>query len=55
MMGLERAKRTYAPALFVAALPNMKYIHVTRHGLDMAHSSNQTNLRYGGLIFLGAL
>ena len=32
----------------LAALPNMKYIHVTRHGLDMAYSSNQTQLRVWG-------
>ena len=32
----------------MAAMPNMKYIHVTRHGLDMAHSSNQTQMRIWG-------
>lgn len=32
----------------LTALPNMKYIHVTRHGLDMAYSSNQTQLRVWG-------
>ena len=32
----------------VTALPNMKYIHVTRHGLDMAYSSNQTQLKVWG-------
>lgn len=37
----------------VAALPNMKYIHVTRHGLDMAHSSNQTQLKLWGAHLLG--
>ena len=37
----------------LAALPNMKYIHVTRHGLDMAHSSNQTQLRVWGAQLLG--
>jgi hypothetical protein len=31
-----------------SALPNMKYIHVTRHGLDMAYSSNQTQLKVWG-------
>ena len=37
----------------LAALPNMKYIHVTRHGLDMAYSSNQTQLRVWGAQLLG--
>ena len=37
----------------MAALPHMKYIHVTRHGLDMAHSSNQTQLRVWGAQLLG--
>ena len=37
----------------MAALPNMKYIHVTRHGLDMAYSSNQTQLRVWGPLLLG--
>ena len=37
----------------MAALPNMKYIHVTRHGLDMAYSSNQTQLRVWGAQLLG--
>ena len=37
----------------MAALPNMKYIHVTRHGLDMAFSSNQTQLKVWGAELLG--
>jgi len=37
----------------LAALPNMRYIHVTRHGLDMAHSSNQTQLMVWGARLLG--
>jgi hypothetical protein len=37
----------------MAALPNMKYIHVTRHGLDMAYSSNQTQLGVWGSQLLG--
>lgn len=37
----------------LAALPNMKYIHVTRHGLDMAYSSNQTQLKLWGSRLLG--
>jgi hypothetical protein len=37
----------------MAALPNMKYIHVTRHGLDMAYSSNQTQLKIWGPEVLG--
>jgi len=37
----------------MAALPNMKYIHVTRHGLDMAYSTNQTQLRVWGAQLLG--
>ena len=37
----------------MAALPNMKYIHVIRHGLDMAYSSNQTQLRVWGAQLLG--
>ena len=35
------------------ALPNMKYIHVMRNGLDMAHSSNQNQLKLWGHFFLG--
>ena len=37
----------------MAALPNMKYIHVTRHGLDMAHSNNQTQMKIWGPHLLG--
>ncbi len=29
-------------------LPTMRYIHVMRHGLDMAHSRNQNQLRFWG-------
>ena len=40
---------THIPLPFlIAALPKMKYIHVTRHGLDMAHSSNQTQMKIWG-------
>lgn len=35
------------------ALPNMKYIHVIRNGLDMACSSNQTQLGLWGALLLG--
>lgn len=31
----------------------MKYIHVVRNGLDMAHSTNQNQLRLWGTNFLG--
>ena len=37
----------------MAAMPNMKYIHVIRHGLDMAYSSNQTQLKVWGPLLLG--
>jgi len=33
-------------------LPGMKYIHVMRNGLDMAHSANQNQLRLWGRHFL---
>ena len=32
----------------LGALPRMKYIHVIRHGLDMAHSPNQAQLQLWG-------
>lgn len=32
---------------------NIKYIHVTRNGLDMAHSSNQNQLKFWGQEFIG--
>ena len=32
----------------LAAMPQLKYIHVVRHGLDMAHSRNQTQLKVWG-------
>ena len=35
------------------ALPNMKYIHVIRNGLDMACSSNQNQLGLWGALLLG--
>jgi len=31
--------------------PRMKYIHVVRHGLDMAYSSNRNQLRHWGALF----
>jgi hypothetical protein len=31
----------------------MKYIHVARNGLDMAHSANQNQLRFWGSHFVG--
>ncbi|MCU0836442.1 MAG: sulfotransferase [Chromatiaceae bacterium] len=34
-------------------LPRLRYIHVVRNGLDMAHSSNQNQLRFWGERFLG--
>jgi sulfotransferase family protein len=37
-----------------AAFPEMKYVHVMRNGLDMAHSSNQNQLRLWGPAFLGS-
>ena len=36
----------------VGRMSNMKYIHVTRNGLDMAHSNNQNQLRLWGRYFL---
>lgn len=36
----------------IARLENMKYIHVMRNGLDMAHSKNQNQLRLWGPHFL---
>lgn len=35
-------------------LPHMRYIHVVRNGLDMAHSINQNQVRLWGSYFLGA-
>ncbi len=35
------------------AIPKMKYIHVTRHGLDMAYSNNQTQMKIWGPHLLG--
>ena len=40
------------PAL-LKAVPNIKYIHVMRHGLDMAFSSNQNQLILWGRQLLG--
>ncbi|MCF7980424.1 MAG: sulfotransferase [Pseudomonadales bacterium] len=40
------------PAL-LQLLPDMKYIHVMRHGLDMAYSSNQNQLQFWGEQLLG--
>lgn len=37
-----------------AAIPEMKYIHVVRNGLDMAHSANQNQLELWGPLFFGA-
>ncbi len=37
----------------VVAFPEMKYVHVMRNGLDMAHSSNQSQLLFWGPSFLG--
>ena len=36
------------------ALPDIKYIHVVRNGLDMAHSANQNQLKLWGSHFIGA-
>lgn len=36
-----------------ACLPGLRYIHVVRNGLDMAHSANQNQLRFWGERFLG--
>lgn len=33
----------------LSSLPNMKYIHVVRHGVDMAFSSNQNQLKFWSL------
>lgn len=35
------------------AIPNMKYIHVMRNGLDMAHSTNQNQFKLWGEHFIG--
>jgi hypothetical protein len=40
------------PAL-IRNFPDMRYIHVVRHGLDMAFSRNQTQLNYWGDALLG--
>lgn len=37
----------------LSTIPGLRYVHVTRHGLDMAHSDNQQQLRLWGPIFLG--
>lgn len=35
-------------------IPNLKYIHVMRNGLDMAHSANQNQLQFWGKHFIGS-
>jgi sulfotransferase family protein len=35
-----------------AALPSLRYVHVARHGLDMAYSGNQNQLRLWGPLLL---
>jgi hypothetical protein len=37
----------------LARFENMKYIHVVRNGLDMAHSGNQNQLKLWGARFIG--
>jgi len=37
----------------VAHFRNIKYIHVTRNGLDLTHSSNQNQLKFWGQHFIG--
>jgi hypothetical protein len=34
-------------------MPNLRYVHVVRHGLDMALSSNQNQLKFWGRMALG--
>lgn len=34
-------------------IPNMRYIHVTRNGLDMAYSQNQNQLKVWGQVLFG--
>lgn len=41
-------------AQLLQALPNLRYIHVVRHGLDMAFSHNQLQLQLWGRHFLSA-
>lgn len=36
-----------------ASLPSLRYIHVARNGLDMAHSGNKNQLEFWGNTFLG--
>jgi len=43
----------FLPTL-IENIPNLKYIHVMRHGLDMAHSVNQAQLHYWGGALTGA-
>jgi len=38
---------------WISILPNMKYIHVIRNGLDMAFSKNQNQLKLWGSYILG--
>ena len=40
---------------FLAHWPAMRYIHVMRHGMDMALSANQNQLMLWGSYFLGAV
>lgn len=35
------------------AMPQIRYVHVVRNGLDMAHSANQNQLRLWGAHFIG--
>ena len=47
-MGLERAQQPYFLPYLLSSLPNMKYVHVVRHGLDMASSNNTAQLMLWG-------
>jgi hypothetical protein len=42
----------FLPAL-LTHIPNLKYIHVMRHGLDMAHSINQAQMHFWGEALTG--
>jgi len=42
----------FLPAL-VDCIPEMKYIHVMRHGLDMANSTNQSQVNLWGNLLIG--
>ena len=50
--GLKEPNSHWVLPFLLEALPKLKYVHVTRHGLDMAFSRNQNQLQTWGTIAL---